>query len=465
MKRNNTKRALLMSVLSLMMCVTMLIGSTFAWFTDSVTSAKNIIKSGTLDVEMYYEDGTKAVPAVDSSAWKDASAEAIFNYDRWEPGYTEVRHIKIANVGTLALKYQLAIQANGTVSKLSDVIDVYYTDPAAQVASRADLDESAKLGTLTTVLANLDQTAAGNLAAGESVTLTLALKMQESAGNEYQDLAIGSDFSVVLFATQLDAEADSFDNTYDEGLTPPDEDGDVIKEIDGVLYAYNKDGARLYLVPEDYADATVEVADGIDAIGNYAFAYNSNVKEVILSDDVRSLGRGFDSSTVESVVLNEGLEVIDSRAFRNTPNLEEVVISSTVKEIADNAFQKSGIKEIVIPASVETVGETAFGASLIEKVTFAGNTAIQGYAFRGCTALRTVVLKGEDVTFVPSTLNGINSMWFCNGESNNPNTSNITFHVENNTVAERVKKAMGAEAANTPVYVNGTLTSVVSTGK
>ena len=76
-KTRSTKRALLTSGLVLIMCITMLIGTTFAWFTDSVTSAGNIIKSGTLDVEMYWAEGTEAP---DTAAWKDASTGAIFNY-------------------------------------------------------------------------------------------------------------------------------------------------------------------------------------------------------------------------------------------------------------------------------------------------------------------------------------------------------------------------------------------------
>ena len=114
MKTRSTKRALMLSLLSLMLCVSMLIGSTYAWFTDSVTSTNNIIKSGKLDVEMYWAEG-KADPADTATAWTDASNGAIFNNDKWEPGYTEVRHIKIANEGTLALKYQLNILPNGPV--------------------------------------------------------------------------------------------------------------------------------------------------------------------------------------------------------------------------------------------------------------------------------------------------------------------------------------------------------------
>ena len=217
----STKRALLASALSLVLCFTMLLGTTYAWFTDSVTSAGNIIKSGTLDVEMYWADGTKAVPADDSADWTDASAGAIFNYDKWEPGYTEVRHIKIANEGTLALKYAVSIVATGTVSDLADVIDVYYVDPAVQVADRAVLTDANKLGTLTYVLDNLGTTGNGTLEAGKADTITLALKMQETAGNEYQNKSIGSEFAVQLVATQLTYEEDSLDENYDVNATYP----------------------------------------------------------------------------------------------------------------------------------------------------------------------------------------------------------------------------------------------------
>ena len=67
MKKDITKRKLLVSALSLLLCIGMLVGNTFAWFTDNVTSTNNIIKSGTLDVEMYWADGTEAIPDDESS--------------------------------------------------------------------------------------------------------------------------------------------------------------------------------------------------------------------------------------------------------------------------------------------------------------------------------------------------------------------------------------------------------------
>ena len=224
MKTKSTKKALLASLLSLAVCVSMLVGSTFAWFTDSVTSANNIIKSGNLDVTLEWMDGTKEVPAdPDDAAWKDASTDAIFNYNLWEPGYTTVRHIKIGNEGSLALKYKVVIEANGTVSDLIDVIDVYYFDPAQQIADRTALAGVTPMGTLTTVLGNMSTSAQGELAAGHDDVITIALKMKETAGNEYMNKSVGDSFAIKVFATQLAAEEDSFGSDYDNKAVYDDE--------------------------------------------------------------------------------------------------------------------------------------------------------------------------------------------------------------------------------------------------
>ena len=259
MKKDITKRKLLVSALSLLLCIGMLVGNTFAWFTDNVTSTNNIIKSGTLDVEMYWADGTEAIPDDESSKWNDASKGAIFNYDLWEPGYTEVRHIQIANKGSLALKYKVNVIANGEVSDLADVIDVYYVDPATQVSSRNDLTTDKKLGTLTEVLENLADTGNGTLKAGEKDTITIAFKMQENAGNEYQGKTMGTDFSIRLLATQFTYEEDSFDDQYDKDATYPD-----IADIwDGT-----KDTSWYESTETEYAISTAEEFAGLVELAN-----------------------------------------------------------------------------------------------------------------------------------------------------------------------------------------------------
>lgn len=207
MTKRTTKSALLLSALSLLMCVAMLVGSTYAWFTDSVSSGNNIILAGSLKVGMQWADGT-ADPEAETTAWTDASLGAIFHHTLWEPGYAEIRHIRISNDGTLALKYAVNLKANGNVSSLAEVIDVFFADPAVQTVDGYALNDSDRVGTLAELLAGTVSAPSGTLAPGESTTLTVALRLRKDAGNEYQDLSIGSDFSFRVLATQPENPSD-----------------------------------------------------------------------------------------------------------------------------------------------------------------------------------------------------------------------------------------------------------------
>ena len=412
MKRTKTK--LVSSIVTLLICFAMLIGSTFAWFTDSVTSSGNIIKSGTLDVEMYWADGTKAP---DSTTWADASTGAIFNYDKWEPGCVEVRHIKIANEGTLALKYQIKIVANGEVSDLADVIDVYYVDPAVQVSDRAQLTDANKLGTLTQVLANISTTASGNLKATEKHTITLALKMQESAGNEYQGLSIGTDFKVVLMATQDNVEEDAFDENYDN-IEIPDKD---VQVIEGNIYHYTVDGnVVLASVPYGNVGASFTVPDDVTILGQ-GDVYDGAVP--VFSK----------SSPIKSITLPEGLVEIKARAITGVKTLTSINFPSTLKAIRAQALRQTGMDGLTVPANVEVIGEGAFrDMANLTTVTVEGNVAFDNNAFRSCPNLTSIYLLGDDVTFAGSQFAT---------HSDNGNATDITIYVKNTTVAARVYAA------------------------
>ncbi len=463
-----TKRALLTSVMALVLCFAMLTGTTFAWFTDTETSSGNKIVAGNLNVDLLMytadqntDDGYSSIAKStkpifgEGSIAQDNNAETL-----WEPGKTQVAFLAIRNIGNLALKYNVIVDVtdNGLIGALEYAIVPVKADANTDLSTytwetiknqASDKGDLAAGKTIAAPKGCLDEIKGG--VQNETDYFALAIHMKEEAGNEYKEKSVVIDITVN--ATQVEAEADSFGPNYDEGLNVPDENGNILVEKDNVQFVYTPEGdSVLYLVTADYAEDTVSVPNGIKTIGNYAFAYNPNVKTVILSPSVTSLGQGFNSSTVETVVLNEGLEQIDSRAFRATTTLKEVEISSTVKTIADDAFQKTGLTSITIPANVEYIGAQAFGASLIETVIIEGTPTIQNKAFRGCANLRTVHLNGDDITFENTT--GQANCWFCNSESNNSNTSNITFYVKNANVAEKVKAAMGAEANNTTIYIN-----------
>ena len=195
-----TKRALLTSVMALVMCVVMLLGTTFAWFTDTATANVNTIKSGNLHVEIQNKEGT----AIDKLEWVKENGDVIANQDDilWEPGCTYLlTPFKIVNTGNLALKYKIEITGLDGSAKLLKVIKFTYKTEDGNT---------------------FDMTAEGKLAANGGATgmITVSAHMDELAGNEYQNETLtGVKFTVV--ATQDTVEHDSSKNTYDENATYP----------------------------------------------------------------------------------------------------------------------------------------------------------------------------------------------------------------------------------------------------
>ena len=220
MTKKSTKRALLMSALSLLMCVSMLVGSTFAWFTDSVTSSGNKIQAGTLKIDLELLDKEEGWGSI-----KESQAP-IFDCDLWEPGYTDVKILKVENEGSLALKWYAKFVSENELTILKNVIDVYVKPSATELAYPTDrnLDGYTKVGTVAEFVDTIETTTYGDLMPmgqeGAVAYLGIALKMQEGAGNEYQGLPLGV-FDIQILATQLAYESDSIDKDYDINATYP----------------------------------------------------------------------------------------------------------------------------------------------------------------------------------------------------------------------------------------------------
>ena len=220
MTRTQTlKHRLISSLMVIVMLTASFVGTTFAWFTDEVTSAGNKIESGNLLIDLIHEDENGPV------SLKENTDHKPFNYDNWEPGYTEVETFKIKNYGSLALRYRFSIEvAAGTAvlgkngENLADVIDVYLLEGDASVSSFDEITAAGSAwvnkGTLTKVMENPASFLGGTMQSGDEKSLKIALHMQESAGNEYQSLSVG-DIYINLVATQWTYEGDSFDDQYD----------------------------------------------------------------------------------------------------------------------------------------------------------------------------------------------------------------------------------------------------------
>ena len=231
----STKRALLTSALALLMCVTMLVGATFAWFTDTASTGVNKIQAGNLDIEVEY--------TLDGENWRDLDeATDIFQKGLWEPGHTEVVALKFKNNGNLALKYNInmnivdetvGINKSEQEYKLSDYLKVKTLSQEASLIGDICIDMAFSArndGLGYTATANFkDATVLDHdlfLAPGEVGNyLIMKVYMPETVGNEANAIstekAASINFGLNVVATQVPYEKDSFGNTYDKDATYP----------------------------------------------------------------------------------------------------------------------------------------------------------------------------------------------------------------------------------------------------
>ena len=210
-EKKQTKKALIMSVTSMVLCVAMLVGMTFAWFTDTASTAVNKIQAGTLDIDLLMStDG--------GASWSDADGQTL-NFMKknaggtltqdenilWEPGATFVLpRLKIVNKGNLALKYKVVISGAAGNTELLDVIK--FTANKDNVQNDIRNGSEIVNGTFT--------------ATGDSKVIDISAKMDENAGNKYKGMTL-SGVAITVYATQLNYEYDSNGNVYDENAQYP----------------------------------------------------------------------------------------------------------------------------------------------------------------------------------------------------------------------------------------------------
>ena len=204
-----TKRALLTSIMALVMCVVMLVGTTFAWFTDTASTGVNKIQAGNLDIELEMKNA--------SGGWDKAEGKTLYFLQKqegqqvqsadilWEPGCRyELPELRIVNKGNLALKYKVIINGIEGDAKLNEAIDWTITYGNEIDKLTGDINEFEY---------KMLPKAAGE-ADYPSQTFTIKGTMKEEAGNEYQGLSIDG-IGITVVATQYTYEKDSIDDQYD----------------------------------------------------------------------------------------------------------------------------------------------------------------------------------------------------------------------------------------------------------
>ncbi len=293
--KKSMKRTLALSVLSLVLCMAMLVGTTFAWFTDTATTGVNKIQAGNLDVKLMY--------STDMQTWKEATSTTQLFDDNalWEPGHTEVVYLKVVNNGNLALKYNVATNSFDMERGKNADGKLFY------------IDQYLKIGTAETQTAFESRTAAIDAIAANEHTMGKEIQISDgwttlNAGAEsnpfavvlYMPTTVGNEANnvqswrkpslkgvgLVINATQATVENDSFDNTYDEN-------------------------AATVLTTISASSGTHEVTENVQANGTYGAVQAEGTAKFTINADVYAIYANHAAMAVEAggtstVTINGG---------------------------------------------------------------------------------------------------------------------------------------------------------------
>ena len=392
-----TKRALLTSVMALVMCVVMLVGTTFAWFTDTASTAVNKIVAGNLDVDIVDENNIsldgESLSFVKAGAATDAETAIL-----WEPGATFfTQGFKIVNKGNLALKYKVVVSGTTGDAKLLKAIEFDVVTAKTKDATAVSFANEGNL------LKQNDSAPANN------GVYYLRGHMKEDAGNEYKNLTLDG-ISITVYATQYTHEFDSFDDQYDANAGK-----------DTAYYTLAKFN-DLAEIPEGVKTIYVDLGgkslqNGI-TIGNADIA--DHYQYTGWDNDVAPEGYPHKTS-IDNNTTHDGDKV---RYIYSTgkPSVN-VVLTGSVLGASDTGNFNAGVITLQVPDAANVV---------FDKVTFgAGQMAMSMWTESHVQSM-TVAHRVASVTFDGCTFNG---NWIQNGAfgADEMVVKNCTFNKYENT--------------------------------
>ena len=307
-EKKQTKKALIMSVTSMVLCVAMLVGMTFAWFTDTASTAVNKIQAGNLDVELEYSK--------DFDTWKKVTdTTKLFEESTlWEPGRTEIVYLRVKNAGTLALKYNLGIynlynstgkNVEGNKYSLSNFVKLGAVEATGAFADRdtalsavkADAKLIGDIGTAGLAGASLLNTQ-------DTKTYAMVLYMPTEVGNEANPKnndpywAAKLSFGISVSATQETSESDSYGNTYDKkastvlsAISSSSETLEITKNIqaNGRFGAVQAEKTAQFTINADVYAVYTKDTSGTTG-GAMAVSADGSSKVIINGGDFRQVG-------------------------------------------------------------------------------------------------------------------------------------------------------------------------------
>ena len=400
-KKHSTKKALIASVLSLVLCFSMLVGMTFAWFTDSVTSANNIIKSGNLDIALDYWDG---------DSWETVEGtDSLFTNNLWEPGHTEVVYLKLSNPGSLALKYQLAISVlsetegtnmAGDPFKLSDYIQMGVVEGVnGETNAYADRATAVEAVKASSGIIGAGYAKQGNmLAHAAELYMAVVVYMPETVGNEANAKAGAAvptiNLGVQVLATQYTAEGDSFNDQYDKDAWHPDFTVTSVEDLAAAL----ANGGKIQVNGTLNAGATQDVPNWTNAPAEFIF--DATTLDA-LKGGKYVLEQGSRYGVVGLISAGESLALSDMEITANSQwpvYLSNYGGTLTLEDIDVTATQGAGIYPYGTNGTTTIKSATVNQKALSDE--FASSTPWAGTAIATSNGHNLII---EDGTYIGST--------------------------------------------------------------
>ena len=357
-----TKRALLTSITALAMCVVMLVGTTFAWFTDTATANVNRIQAGNLDVALEMLDGTNWVTAEGQTLNFVKAAGGENQAILWEPGAEyKLPELRVVNNGNLNIKYK--VEVTGIQMNRQPVAGVF--DLNDVITWKAD---SLTLGTEAT----LNPT--------ESKAFTISGKMDTAAGNDYQGLTING-VSITVYATQATGEYDSTRNDYDTSagysvvVLPGTANAAMSKDTTESKYEYEAaDGTVKAEIPTNAVAAnetpTVSIRPVADAAtGKFVVDAGNGTEKVAYEISISNIAAGSTELAKVSFKLGAGLTnvalkhenlVMTSKSSEADLTTADTFYYDAATGMVTIAVDHFSVFSVTYAAPVATIGSTTY---------------------------------------------------------------------------------------------------------
>ena len=427
-KNKTTKRALLVSVLALLLCASLLVGSTFAWFTDNVTSTNNIIKSGNLDVKLEYsttmEDGSWNEVGANTDIFKNEDGTT----DLWEPGFTEVVYLKVSNVGSLALKYALEVTVADEKQGTNQAGEKFYLsqyikyDVVKYTADKPYENRDAAVAAVPNAVAlktgipaisnvSLEPKTANTI---DSDVLALVVYMPTTVGNvanhNGEDIPT-INLGITLNATQLAYEEDSFGPDYDEDAVYADSTYviDGAKSLADTLADIEASDDEIVLIELD-KDVTWETGSGHGSTP--WLTENAKVKTLIVDGNgytITATGAGVGSIRMANggTLVIKDAKIVDKSVSYAEGSWEFTYLEFAGKLAFDNVTFLNGIQLDTdngsAPETVATFTNCTFKteeSSVYGAWIGNGTVTFTGCTFTGTRGLKVAEIYGTNIDSV-----------------------------------------------------------------